>query len=427
MNWPIFLIGIAAGWIIEWVVDLLFWRRRQKQWVAADSEYRTQLADVKVELEGQKGQTVQLGTVEADLVTAQAETDALRRQLATVAAERDRLGAQLASVDAERQTLADRFGTLSGLAATAPAAAGMALVAIARGEPVDLDELSQEAGDDLTMIEGIGPKIQELLYQNGIHSYAELADCDVELLRAILVGGGSAFRMADPSSWPRQARLAAAHDWVRLQTLKQQLTGGVRRPAPEEAPPPDDLTMIEGIGPKIQELLYQNDIHTYAELADSDIAWLQGILVGGGSAFRMADPSSWPRQARLAAARDWERLQRLKEQLTGGVRRPPEPVREDDLTMIEGIGPKISASLKEHGIRTFAQLARTDVDRLQAILAEAGPAFKLAAPAVESWPEQARLAADGAWDQLHALKDALRAGRGDAGEPGPQPGPGEAQ
>jgi predicted flap endonuclease-1-like 5' DNA nuclease len=238
-------------------------------------------------------------------------------------------------VDAERQTLADRFGSLSGLAATAPAAAGAALVAMARGESVDLEELSQEAGDDLTMIEGIGPKIQELLYQNGIHTYAELADCDVELLRAILAGGGAAFRMADPSSWPRQARLVVAHDWVRLAALKQQLTGGVRRPA--------------------------------------------------------------------------------------------EPAPEDDLTMIEGIGPKISASLKEHGIRTFAQLARTDVGRLQVILAEAGPAFKLAAPAVESWPEQARLAADGAWDQLHALKDTLRAGRGDTGEPGPQVGPGEVQ
>jgi hypothetical protein len=74
-----------------------------------------------------------------------------------------------------------------------------------------------------------------------------------------------------------------------------------------------------------------------------------------------------------------------------------------------------SASLKEHGIRTFAQLARTDVDRLQAILTEAGPAFKLAARAVESWPEQARLADDGAWDRLHALKDAPKAGREEAG------------
>ena len=428
MNWPIFLIGIVAGWIIEWVVDLLFWRKRQKQWVAAESEYRTQLAELDTELEDQKAQVPQVRAVEAALATAQAETealrrqlvpaqaetDALRRQLAAAQAERDRLGAQLASVDAERQTLADRFGRLSGLAATAPAAAGVALVAMARGEPVDLEELSQEAGDDLTMIEGIGPKIQELLYQNGIHTYVELADCDVELLQAILAGGGPAFRMADPSSWPRQAHLAAAHDWVRLQMLKEQLTGGVRRPAPEQAPPPDDLTIIEGIGPKIQELLYQNGIHTYAELADSDAERLQAILLGGGAAFRMADPSSWPRQARLAAAHDWVRLQALNEQLTGGVRRPPEPAPEDDLTMLEGIGPKISATLKEHGIRTFAQLARTDVERLQAILAEAGPAFKLAAHAVESWPEQARLAADGAWDQLHALKDTLKAGRGDA-------------
>ncbi len=119
----------------------------------------------------------------------------------------------------------------------------------------------------------------------------------------------------------------------------------------------------------------------------------------------MADPTSWPRQARLAAAHDWVRLQNLKEQLSGGVRRPQPPAPEDDLTMIEGIGPKISASLKEHGIRTFVQLSRAEPDRLLAILAEAGPNFKLAAPAVQSWPAQAQLAAKGDWDQLHAFKE----------------------
>jgi predicted flap endonuclease-1-like 5' DNA nuclease len=445
MNWLIFLGGIAVGWVLEWVVDLLFWRRRQKKWVAAESDYLSQLAEVRTELEGEKQQAAALAAAgEADLeaartdgdalrsqvATAEADSEALRSQLAAAEAERDRLAAELASVDAERQTLADRFGGLSGLAATAPAAAGVALVAMSRGEPVDLEDLKQGAGDDLTMIEGVGPKIQELLYQNGIHTYSELADCDVERLRSILAGGGTAFRLADPSNWPRQARLAAAHDWVRLQVLKQQLTGGVRRavpekPAPEQPPQPDDLTMIEGVGPKIQELLYQNGIHTYAELADCDVERLQAILAGGGAAFRMADPSSWPRQARLAGARDWVRLQTLKQQLSGGVRRPAEPPPEDDLTLIEGIGPKISASLKEHGIRTFAQLARTDAARLQEILAEGGPAFKLAAPAVESWPEQARLAADGAWDELHALRDMLNAGRAGAGEPGPAAEPGE--
>jgi predicted flap endonuclease-1-like 5' DNA nuclease len=189
----------------------------------------------------------------------------------------------------------------------------------------------------------------------------------------------------------------------------------MRRPAREEAPPPEDLTVIEGVDPKIQELLYQSGIHTYAELADSDVEQLQAILAGGGAAFRMADPSSWPRQARLAAVHDWVRLAALKQQLTGGVRRPAEPAPEDDLTMIEGIGPKISACLKEHGIRTFHQLARTNIQQLQVILAEAGPSFKLAARAVESWPEQARLADDGAWDQLHDLKDRLKAGHADAG------------
>ena len=82
---------------------------------------------------------------------------------------------------------------------------------------------------------------------------------------------------------------------------------------------------------------------------------------------------------------------------------------DDDLIRIEGIGPKISAMLKGEGIRTFTQLAETAVDRLQAILDEAGPAFRLASPA--TWPEQARLAVARDWEDLHALQDQLKAGR----------------
>jgi predicted flap endonuclease-1-like 5' DNA nuclease len=173
--------------------------------------------------------------------------------------------------------------------------------------------------------------------------------------------------------------------------------------------------MIEGVGPKIQELLYQNGIHTYTELAECDVERLREILASGGAAFRLAEPTSWPRQARLAAAKDWVRLQTLKEQLAGGVKRAPELPPEDDLTMIEGIGPKVAECLKEHGIRTFADLARTDVERLKEILAEGGPSFHLAASAAESWPKQAALASYAEWEQLHALKDSLKAGHESAG------------
>ena len=62
----------------------------------------------------------------------------------------------------------------------------------------------------------------------------------------------------------------------------------------------------------------------------------------------------------------------------------------DDLTKIEGIGPKISEILSNEGIATFATLAATEESRLKEILEAAGSRFSLAEP--ETWPEQAELA-----------------------------------
>jgi len=83
---------------------------------------------------------------------------------------------------------------------------------------------------------------------------------------------------------------------------------------------------------------------------------------------------------------------------------PPQP---DDLQRIEGIGPKISAVLQTAGIATFAQLAATDVSRLQQVLVEKRWTF--ADPA--TWPEQAGLAAAGDWQALEVLQGELKAGR----------------
>ncbi len=83
------------------------------------------------------------------------------------------------------------------------------------------------------------------------------------------------------------------------------------------------------------------------------------------------------------------------------------PVEPDDLKKIEGIGPKTERLLNEHGIMTFAQLAETSEETLQAILDEAG--FRLGDPG--TWAEQAALAAKGEWEALAALQDALKGGR----------------
>lgn len=97
-------------------------------------------------------------------------------------------------------------------------------------------------------------------------------------------------------------------------------------PPPEPAPPaepapppaPDDLKLIEGIGPKISELLQAAGITTFAQLAATDVERLREILLQAG--LRIADPTTWSEQARLAAAGDWEAFERLLGELKGGRR-----------------------------------------------------------------------------------------------------------
>jgi len=85
----------------------------------------------------------------------------------------------------------------------------------------------------------------------------------------------------------------------------------------------------------------------------------------------------------------------------------PAPAKMDDLALIEGIGPKIASILNQSGITTFAQLAATEIPFLEKLLKENGLQFTKPA----SWPEQARLAAEGKMDDLKALQDKLVAGR----------------
>ena len=83
--------------------------------------------------------------------------------------------------------------------------------------------------------------------------------------------------------------------------------------------------------------------------------------------------------------------------------------KPDKLTKIEGIGPKISEHLGAAGIITFADLAGAPISKLQEILTNAGPRFKMHKP--DTWPQQTKLAADGKWDELDKLQDALDGGK----------------
>lgn len=220
--------------------------------------------------------------------------------------------------------------------------------------------------DDLEIIEGIGPKIAELCHGEGIRTLAQLSRTPTAQIQAMLDRAGPNFRVANPGTWSEQALLAAHNRWEALRALQDVLIAGVRvdaakaaardeqadaaarnaakrvaeleaevqrlrtpaaidlaaaRAAGFELKGADDLEVIEGIGPKIAELLYAAGVKTFAQLASTAPARIQTVLDAAGANFKLADPGTWPDQADLAARNRWAALKAMQDGLTAGVRK----------------------------------------------------------------------------------------------------------
>jgi predicted flap endonuclease-1-like 5' DNA nuclease len=91
---------------------------------------------------------------------------------------------------------------------------------------------------------------------------------------------------------------------------------------------------------------------------------------------------------------------------------PPQPTvvvsRQDDLTILDGIGPKVAAALNKAGVNTFAELAAMNEDGIKSALEAAGLRF---APTLATWPAQAKLAADGDADGLKTYIARMKAAK----------------
>lgn len=81
-------------------------------------------------------------------------------------------------------------------------------------------------------------------------------------------------------------------------------------------PPPGELTIVEGIGPKVEAVLQAAGIHTLQQLARTPPSELKAILVSAGN--RISNPETWPKQAKLAAAARWDELNTLQHTLKAG-------------------------------------------------------------------------------------------------------------
>ncbi len=137
--------------------------------------------------------------------------------------------------DREISALRLRLETLERSSAAAIAQRDEELRKLREARPVQVDKAAALAAgfkvrgmDDLEIIEGIGPKIADLLNVDGIHYFADLAQTSTERIQGVLDRAGPNFRLAKPDTWPEQAKLAAANRWAELRKLQDELNAGNR-------------------------------------------------------------------------------------------------------------------------------------------------------------------------------------------------------
>lgn len=262
MHWLSFFIGALVGWLVCWLIDFLICRPRR---MATEAELREGLESANKETASLKAQLAAHKDLQARLDGANARVTALKAQVAQQAELQARLDNSNGEIGLLKAQLAG-MGDLQMRLDACQAEAGQnkaeierlntdltaAWMRVDRLTPAADDRLQEidmtqaatqipaadvvvatpaallHKPDDLTVIEGIGAKISELLDQNGISTFAQLAAASAEHLRAILDSGGARFRTANPETWPQQALLAHDGKWDALKTLQDALQRGRR-------------------------------------------------------------------------------------------------------------------------------------------------------------------------------------------------------
>ncbi len=152
-------------------------------------------------------------SLQSDLDACKANTKSLNARIASLEAD---LAAAKASASANVQSFA---------ASVATATAGVAAIAF------NADEAFSVLGkkwkqDDLKIVEGIGPKIEELYHAAGIKTWKELSETPIEKSQAILDAAGERYKIHNPSTWAKQAEMCYQGKWQELKNWQDSLDGG---------------------------------------------------------------------------------------------------------------------------------------------------------------------------------------------------------
>jgi predicted flap endonuclease-1-like 5' DNA nuclease len=308
------------------------------QAAAMQKDYEGKLASLQAQLNDANTKAANAASLQADLSTANAKLQETELNLSSAKLRIEQAAAvvpvtvekivevekrvevpveKIVEKTIEVSSPADKMRIAELEAALTAAKATPIIKAVA--EPVVVNVAK---ADDLLIIEGIGPKVNELFAAKGVTTFAQLAAMSKEEVAAVLEGGGSRFKILNGNSWPKQAELLRDGKMEEFNAYTDYLIAGVD---PKEANTaiaadikPDDLKIVEGIGPKIEQLLNADGIFTFDQLAKSTYSQIKDVLNDAGPRYQMHDPSTWAEQAALARDGKMDALKVLQDNLKGG-------------------------------------------------------------------------------------------------------------
>ena len=336
--WLLWLLPLLLGMLLTW----LYWKNKYSNMV---TEYNGKIKGLNGRIKSLEGDLAECSAKRAELEGDLAITKGRMREIESdmkslkASAEADRK--KIAEAKKESINVADIATPLaasetSGIVPDNTSNASTKTTSDPTPAPSNSGKKSIYAGiksDNLQIIEGIGPKMESVLKENGVNTHAELASQSPDSLRTILAKYGDKYKIIDPTTWAQQAGYAAKDDWDGMIDLQKKLDAGKDNAAGVtdsklekyliktgalKAFKQDDLKAIEGIGPATEKLLHSNGIKTWRELANTNASALKDILTAAGSRFALGDPTTWPKQAELAADGKFDQLREYQDFLDGG-------------------------------------------------------------------------------------------------------------
>lgn len=165
--------------------------------------------------------------------------------------------------------------------------------------------------DDLTLIEGVGTFLEKKLNNIGVYTYEEMSTWDSNRVAEVTKAIGHFEGRIEKDKWVEQA--------AQLALKKQENPNQFSKKSDDAwSDNTEDLKIVEGIGPKIEEVLQNAGIGNWELLAAANTDEIRSILDEAGKRFRMHDPTTWPAQARLALNGEWAVLKEYQDELIGG-------------------------------------------------------------------------------------------------------------